>query len=160
MTYFFMLYVVSLAFGYVTRFTEATLQLGRTLSKVKEGNIGFRLARGFQDAITPPIFTKFAIAVYVFTGLVLGFGFYHFGILIELLSVALFFLFVLLNQPFMPKPDSSHFRNLILRSMINRHANYMKDRDYMRADVMAEILESAGMPVKDFVREVRNRHGS
>jgi len=82
--YFFVLYLASLAFAYELRFTEATLQLGRSLSKIKEGT-------GFQSAITPPFSTKLAIAMYIFVFLVLGFCFYRYGFFLGLAAILLFF---------------------------------------------------------------------
>jgi hypothetical protein len=46
------------ALSYVTQFAGATLSMGRALSETDSG-------RGFQDAITPPWQTNFALAVHV-----------------------------------------------------------------------------------------------
>jgi hypothetical protein len=106
--YFFFLYLVSLAFAYELRFTEATLHFGRSISKIQEG-------RGFQDAVTPPFSTNLAIVTYISVALALGFGFYLYGIWLGLAVVAPFYVVVLINRlVLIPKPESSHFRNLIL----------------------------------------------
>lgn len=48
---------LAVAFAYTTRFSGATLSLGRELSATES-------ARGVQDAITPPWQTKMTLAVY------------------------------------------------------------------------------------------------
>lgn len=149
--YFIILYVVSLAFGYELRFTEATLHFGRSISKIQEG-------KGVQDAITPPYSTNLAIVAYVAAVLVLGFGFYLFGIWLGLGVVALFYFVVMINRVLLiPKPESPHFRHLILMSMMNRYADYVKGGDQLRANMMAALLESAGVPINDLVAKLQKR---
>ena len=101
--YLFILCVVSVAFAYELRFTEATLHFGRSISKIQEG-------RGFQDAVTPPYSTNLAIVTYVAVALVLGFGFYLYGIWLGLAVVALFYLIVLIARLLLiPKPKVRTF---------------------------------------------------
>ncbi|MGH9428005.1 MAG: hypothetical protein ACRD2L_17105 [Terriglobia bacterium] len=40
--------------------------------------------------------------------------------------------------------------------MINRHADYLKSGDTLRASVMAELLEKLGIPVNSFVAQKKN----
>jgi len=142
------LYLVSLAFAYELRFTEATRYIGRALS-------GTGSRTGFQDAITPPASAYVAFAVYGFSVAALAFGFFRYGFLKGLAACLAFFVLVGLNRVFLiPKPESSHFRNIVLRSMIRRHANYVRDGDQLRAAAMADLLERAGMPVGKFVQRV------
>ena len=55
-----------------------------------------------------------------------------------------------------PAPSLLHFRKLIVHSMINRHADYLKSGDTLRASVMAELLETLGIPVNPFVAQIKN----
>jgi hypothetical protein len=145
-----LLYVASLMFEYEIRFTEATVIFGRSLSPPEFLKM---TPTGFQDAITPPYSTKLAIAMYIFVVLIFGYGFYENGFLIGLISAVVFFVFVLVNRLFLiPKPDGEHFRKIILRSMINRHADYLKIGDNVRAGVMAEFLETAGISAAEFAQ--------
>ena len=155
MLYWILLYIASLLFAYETRFTEATLLLGKSLSTPDFLKV---TPTGFQDAITPPYSTKLAIAMYLFVFIVFVYGFYEHGLLIGLVSVAVFWFFVLLNRLFLiPKPDGEHFRKIILRSMINRHADYLKNGDAVRAGVMAEFLETAGIPAAELAKHFANK---
>jgi len=155
MTYWILLYVTSLLFAYETRFTEATLMLGRSISTPEFLKIA---PTGLQDAITPPHFARLAFAMYLLVIIIVGFGFYEHGLLRGLLFLVVFLFFTLLNWRFLtPKPDGSLYRNLILRSMISRHADYVKNGDSVRADAMAEMLETAGLAAEKLAKHSANR---
>jgi hypothetical protein len=142
--YLLILYFASLALAYELRFTEATRHIGRALS-------GSGSRTGFQDAITPPASSYVAFAVYGLSVAVIAFGFVRYGFLKGFATCLAFFVLVSLNRVLLlPKPDSQHFRNIVLRSMIRRHANYVRDGDQLRAAAMADLLERAGMPVGEF----------
>jgi hypothetical protein len=111
---------------------------------------------GYQDAVTPPRFSNFAIAVYLasFAGVV--YGWWQFGWLFGLAVTVGFFIMVILNKLILlPRSDSEHFRKIVVHSMINRHANYLKSGDMLRASAMAELLEKLGIPVNEFVGRLR-----
>jgi hypothetical protein len=147
--YLSLMYVVSLALGYVLTFTNATLSIGKALS-----NAG--TPTGYQDAITPPWFSTFAIAVYVASLIGIIYGWWEFGLLSGLGVTVGFFVVVIINKVILlPKNDSDHFRNIIVRSMIKRHADYLKSGDTVRATVMSELLEKMGMPVNEFVERLQ-----
>src|SRR5215813_5677306 len=114
--YIVVLCIVAAAFGYELRFTEATLHIGRALS-------GTPVGTGFQDAITPPLSSYLAFAVYGITLLVLAFAFYQFGVLPGVAAVIGFFVLVLIiRMLLLPAPDSPHFRAIVIGSMTKRHA--------------------------------------
>jgi len=144
-TYLVLMYIASLVLGYVLAFNGATLSIGRSL-----GDAG--TPTGYQDAITPPRFSTFALLVYGVCLLGLALGFWRFGWLTGI-GVALgFFFMVILNKVFfLPKSNSEHFRRLIIHSMIKRHADYLKTGDNFRASAMAELLQKMSIPVKELV---------
>lgn len=146
--YLVCMYFVSLALGYVLAFTGATLSIGRSLSDAGT-------ATGYQDAITPPRFSTFAIAIYIICAGGLIFSSWRYGWLTGL-GVTIGFLFVVaLNKVLiLPKSDSEYFRNIIIRSMIKRHADYLKTDDTLRASVMGQLLEKLGMPVNDLITQL------
>ena len=62
----------------------------------------------------------------------------------------MFFILVSINKlVLLPKSDGEHFRNLILRSLFNRYALFMKSGDTLRAQATAALLEKLGVPVPD-----------
>jgi hypothetical protein len=143
--YFVCMYFVSLALGYVIAFTEATLSIGRSLSGAGTGT-------GYQDAITPPQFSTFAIAIYIISAGGLIFGFWKYGWLTGFgVTIGFYFVVVLNKVLILPKSDNEHFRNIIIRSMIRRHANYLKANDTLRASAISLLLEKLGLPVDDFI---------
>ena len=143
--------LVILAFSYQLRFTEATLHIGRALTGATSGT-------GLQDAVTPPASAYVAFVVYGLTLLVLAFGFYQYGIVLGFLALVAFVVATSLNRLFLlPRPDSAHFREIVIKSMIRRHANYLRDGDQLRAQAMAEVLTRAGIPIHDLVRRVTGK---
>ncbi len=147
--YLIIMYVVSLALGYVTRFHEATLDLGKALSDFDTG-------RGYQDAVMPPGILKLSIAAYVLCLLGIVYSFWSFGWLTGIGVSAAFYIAVVINRMFiLPKRTSVHYRKIIVESMISRHADYLRDGDELRASVIAELLEKMNIPVNEFVKQLR-----
>lgn len=143
------MYLASLALSYEVAFTGATLSIGRSLSDAGT-------PRGYQDAITPPYSTTLAILVYAFSIGGIIYGVWAFGWLTGLgVAVGLFVAMVINGALITPKSDSQHFRNLIMHSMVNRHADYLKSGDALRASVMAELLEKLGVPVNELVAQIK-----
>ena len=64
--------ILTPAFGYTMRFTAATLAVGRDLAGTTSGT-------GFQDAITPPWETTFALSVYTGIPVVVGLMWWQLG---------------------------------------------------------------------------------
>ena len=126
-------FVVAIPFRLDIGFRNFNKEVGLELSSTKMGT-------GYQDAITPP---KLNYVSYVFWPLnlfiiVAGFadfgamGFIILGIFIS--SNALTGIFIL------PKLDK-FFLRILLNSMTNRHANYVRDGDKIRADAIEGILD-------------------
>lgn len=151
--YVLILYLIALALSYQLRFTEATRYMGRALSGTSSGT-------GFQDAITPPASAYFAFGVYGLAVLVIVFGFFRYGLLLGLAASPGFLVLVSLNRIFLlSKPESSHFREIVIKSMIRRHADYLRDGDQLRGSAMADLLKRAGIPVGEFVHRVKSEGG-
>jgi hypothetical protein len=150
-TYFIVMYVISLALAYVLTFTKATLAMGRSLSDAGT-------ATGFQDAITPPRFTTATLFVYAACLCGVIYGIWAFGWLVGMgAGIGLFIAAGVNTALVLPKSNSEHFRKIILHSMINRHADYVKSGDALRASVMAELLAKAGIPINEFVAQVKKQ---
>lgn len=152
--YLVVMYLVSLGLAYTLAFTGATLAIGRSLSDAGT-------PRGYQDAITPPRFSSLALLVYAVSIGGLGYSFWEFGGLAGFSTAIGFLIATSVNMALLlPKSDSQHFRNLIVHSMMNRHADYLKSGDNLRASVMAELLGKLGVPVNMFVAEIKDRADS
>ena len=142
-TYIIGLWLASLLLGYELAFTGATLAIGRSIGDT-DGSTGF------QDAITPPWSTNFAIVSYVAAIGAVGYGWYQYGWLTGIGIVVGFFFLVVINKVvLLPKSESDHFKRLILRSMINRYADFKKSGDDVRAAAMATLLDKLGTPVPE-----------
>jgi hypothetical protein len=127
-----------LALAYVMLFTESTLILGLELSDTKFGN-------GFQDAITPPTFSKYqAMAMAGPFAIVAVFGWQN-GFLSAVGLFVAMFMGVMISKRFMPGPESMHFRTLVVQSMARRYADFVKTGDAMRVDAMGELLRKMGV---------------
>jgi hypothetical protein len=148
--YFIGLYVVSLLLGYDSAFSEATLMIGKSISDTDSRT-------GYQDAITPPILSILGFVLY---GIVLAwvvYGFIKYGWLVGLgIIVGLLFLMSLNKVILLPKKDSEHFRRIITRSIIRRHADYLRDGDELRASAVKMLLERLDIPVSEFISELKN----
>ena len=143
--YLVCMYLASLALGYILAFTTATLSIGRALSDSGTPT-------GYQDAITPPRFSIFAISVYIICAAGLIFGFWKFGWFAGFGITFGFLLVVTLDKVLiLPKSNSEHFRNIIIRSMIKRHADYIKAGDRLRASAIGLLLGKLGIPVDDLI---------
>jgi uncharacterized membrane protein len=141
--YFAVLYLISLFLGYTLIFNRATLLIGTEISYDNSPT-------GFQDAVTPPWLTSFSIFSYVVSLGWIVFGFYKFGIVIGIVSIIALIIVAFVNIAIvLPKRDSDHFEKLILNSMLNRYANYVKDGDELRAAAMGDLLERLDIPVSE-----------
>jgi hypothetical protein len=148
--YVALLCLVTLAFGYEIRFTEATRLIGRALSGASSGT-------GFQDAVTPPASSYVAFGVYGLTALVLAFAFYQYGLLMGLAALIGFYLLGFVYRILLlPKADSPHFLGIVSNSMVRRHAAYLRDGNKARARAMADLLRRAGIPVDELSRRLKS----
>jgi len=149
--YLVVMYLISLALAYVVAFTGATLTIGRALSDAGTGT-------GYQDAISPPRFSTIALFVYGICLAGVAYGIWAFGWLVGLGAGVGLLLAASVNKAFIiPKSSSEHFRKIIIHSMINRHADYVKSGDTIRASVMAELLGKIGVPVNQFMAQVKGK---
>jgi hypothetical protein len=124
--------------AYSLQFTAATLLLGRSLSESNSGT-------GFQAAISPPWETYFGLIIYGLTLALVGASWYEFGIGRALLCVITLLVGLSVSRRLLPKPDSLHFKALIIQSMANRYANFVRDGDHVRGDLMKMLLHKAGV---------------
>jgi hypothetical protein len=126
--------------AYTMRFTAVTLRMGRELANSDS-------ATGFQDAITPPWLTNVALAEYVAVPVVLGLIWWSLGwiALIAALVVGTLGAFVLAG---FLGVFVDYYRRVIIASMMSRYADYVRDRDRLRADAMKELLQRAGFDVE------------
>ena len=136
--------IMTVLLSYQLRFSEATLIFGRELSDTDS-------ATGFQDAVTPPWQTKFGFFAFGGTLFAIVAIWSDLGWLPGLAAVALVLIGLPLVRSFLPRPDAPHFRNLILKSMISRHADYTRDGDTERASMMHELLVRAGLRVDEAI---------
>jgi hypothetical protein len=124
--------------GYSLQFTAATLLLGQALSESHSDT-------GFQAAISPPWETYFGLSIYGLTLAVVGASWYEFGIGRAILCVITLFVGLSICRRLLPKPDTLHFKTPIIRSMANRYANFVRDGDQVRGDLMKMLLYRAGV---------------
>ena len=144
--YIFLLYGASLLCAYHANFCQTTLTMGRAISDANS-------SRGFQDAITPPWVTKFGIFAILTACAIIGCGFYLFGWLAGLGMILSYVIAFYVNAKILPKGNSEHFRKLILRSMVIRHANFVKSGDKIRVNAMSELLERLGFLIPENLNE-------
>jgi hypothetical protein len=76
-----------------------------------------------------------------------SYGWYEYGWQIGLGIILGFFFLVAISQGLLlPQSGSEHYRWLILSSMGNRYADYMKSGDQVRASAMGDLLKKLGIP--------------
>lgn len=136
--------LMAFALAYTLLFSSATLSMGREFSEASSG-------RGFQDAISPPWVTNLGLVVYLCSALIVGLMWWETGFLSAVGSAALILFGSSIAKLVLPKPNGDHYRNLILRSMMSRYANYVRDSDTLRAEAMGQLLKKSGFdPAQTF----------
>jgi hypothetical protein len=130
--------ILSFGLAYAIIFSEVTLALGRSLSNDTPG-------RGYQDALTPPWQARLSLVIYVLTLVVIAFSGYEFGIGRCIATVVLLFAGSMLWRRVLPKGHSRHYLKLIVTSMVQRYAEWMRRGDHVRASVMAQLLGKMGL---------------
>jgi hypothetical protein len=126
--------------GYLLRFTEATLLLGRSLSESGSHT-------GLQGVVTPPWEARLSLVIYGLALTVIGLSWYEFGIGRAFVCTIALFVGSLIGRQLQPKPDSLHFKTIIIRSMSNRYADYVRVGDRVHGDLMKMLLQRAGIRV-------------
>ena len=125
-------FIVAIPFRLDIGFRNFNKEVGLELSVSKEGT-------GYQDAITPPKLNYVSFVFWPLNLLIIFAGFADFGALgfiilgIFILTNALTGIYIL------PKLDK-FFLRVLFRSMTNRHADYMRDGDSIRANAIKGIL--------------------
>ena len=138
-------FVLSFGLAYAIIFSEVTLALGRTLSEHGGG-------RGFQDALTPPWQARLSVVVYVATLVVIALSWYEFGIGRGIATVVLLFTGSMLWRRVLPQGHSRHYLKLIVTSMVQRYADWVRSGDHVRAGVMAQLLGKMGLELPGVAR--------
>lgn len=140
MTVALWLVAVALAFGfaYTMEFGASTLAMGRELSGEASGT-------GYQDAITPPWYTKLTMCVYAGALLLFGVMAWQVGWGSAFGSLGVIFFGAIVAKRLLPRAGSPHFVNHICRSMLSRYADYVRDGDTIRAEAMKGLLDAAGL---------------
>ena len=132
---------LTVGFAYTMQFTAATLSMGKELGNALTGT---STKTGVQDAVTPPWQTNLVLTVYAGIAVVEGVMWWWLGWVSALVALAAMLPGASVVKLVLPKPSGSHYRRLILQSMMNRYANYVRDGDVMRADAMKHLLVLAG----------------
>lgn len=100
---------------------------------------------GYQDAISPPWQTNFSLVFYIAAPAILGIFWWQLGFIMALAAAVAIFVGLVIVRMLLPRPESNHFKLLILRSMSNRYANFVREGDTVRADAMKSLLVTAGV---------------
>lgn len=125
-------FIAAIPFRLDIGFRNFNKEVGLELSSTKMGT-------GYQDAITPPklnyvSYVFWPLNLFIIVASFLDYGAWGFIILgIFILSNVLTGIFIL------PKLDK--FLRVLFRSMTNRHADYVRDGDIIRANAIKGILD-------------------
>tara|TARA_B100000575_G_scaffold88759_1_gene70350 strand:- start:71 stop:508 length:438 start_codon:yes stop_codon:yes gene_type:complete len=136
-------YFIILTLGIFTRiilgFVNYTKSLGLELSNEKDGT-------GYQNAITPPLFPIIASTIYGLSLFVLISGFFKSTLVTGFIYLGLYLLTLILVGATLFRPNSlsplaKPFYHIVLNSMMNRHADYKKNNDEIKAQAIEIVLE-------------------
>jgi len=136
--------LISLNAAYFLSISRATLFWGKELVNEETGT-------GIQDAITPPWISYLSIGSYVTVLIFIIIGFVLFGLLKGIILIPFAFLATGIITRVLPKGNSIFYKNIIMRSLANRFANFTKNRDIVRANAVKDILNKFGMPVPEIL---------
>lgn len=138
LAYIGLLFISACFSAYTKNMQLTTLALGKQLAPDNP-----LLPTGLQDAITPPWQTRNNVVMFVLWGGVLVYGLAIFEWYWALVGFALF-LFVLVplcSVLLMPRPGSSHYVNLIWRSLGKRLEEYYATGNKARAEAAHLVLD-------------------
>lgn len=132
-------YILIAALGILFRYnlglTQACKVIGQSISETDS-------ATGFQDAITPPKSSSMTLFTWAAVVAALGYAVFQFGWLSGGIALAVFLVVsVLAGTLFIPKPTSTYYLRRIYQSMVNRHADFQKSGDTIRADAMKALID-------------------
>ena len=136
---YFMIFTLSILTRIILGFINYTKSLGLELSNEKDGT-------GFQNAITPPWFSTLALIIYGLSIFFIVSGFHKYSITTGFLYLGVYFITLvivgaILFRPNTLSPLAKPFYHIVLNSIVNRHANYIKKNDKIRADAMKIVLD-------------------
>lgn len=109
-------------------------------------------ARHIQDAVTPPLATVFGIIIHLSYLVCLVWVFFVHGWLLGIIFIPVSFIAVGIVKKIIPSPDGEFFRGIIVRSMMNRYADFEKEGDPIRSRAMADLLDKLGFPLPDSLK--------
>ena len=136
-------YFIILTLGILTRiilgFVNYTKSLGLELSNEKDGT-------GYQNAITPPLFPFIASTIYGLSLFFIISGFFERDFINGFIYLGLYLLTLILVGATLFRPNSlsplaKPFYHIVLNSMMNRHADYKKNNDEIKAQAIEIVLE-------------------
>ena len=136
---YFIIFTLSVLTRIILGFINYIKSLGLELSNNKDGT-------GFQNAITPPWFSILAFSIYGCSIFVIISGFIKYSLTTGFLYLGIYFLTLVIIGATLFKPNSlsplaKPFYHIVLNSIVNRHANYTKKNDKIRADAMKIVMD-------------------
>lgn len=138
--------------AFVGRMQATTLWVGK---KIAPKGLDQELPRGFQDAITPKmqdIFNTILPIAYIVVLIVGTIKIWYLGVLLLFISILL----TSVAQRLYPN-NINVYLNMIITAMMNKLADYTRDKDEMRADAardMVESLQNFYLKIKDLKMKV------
>jgi hypothetical protein len=128
--------LLGLAFRYQTRITAACRHIAAQLGG--DGDSVFYL----QNAITPPAAANVTLLTVAAAIGLLSYSGYAFGWATLGGVLAVFYVAGLIGGlTIIPKEDAPHFVKLVYGSMVNRHADFVKNGDTVRAAAIKDLTE-------------------
>ena len=134
---------------FAAKMQATTLWVGK---KIAPEGLDTDVPRGFQDAITPSMQDKFNTILPISYVLILAAGswiHWYLGVSVLILSIIL----MTVLQRFYPNKVHTYL-NIIIGAMNNKLADYVRDRDTMRAQAAQEVLTK----LQEFYLEVRDEN--
>ncbi len=136
---YFIIFTLSILTRIILGFINYTKSLGLKLSNEKDGT-------GFQNAITPPWFSILALTIYALSLFFIISGFLKYSLTTGFLYLGIYFITLVIVGATFFRPNSlsplaKPFYHIVLNSIVNRHANYIKENDKVRADTMKIVID-------------------
>lgn len=126
--------LLSVLFRYELGLSQTCLLMGVEISDTGS-------KRGFQDALTPPISTKLTFLNWALIAATLAYLWWENGVGSAAIGVAIFAaVSIIVGATIIPKPESEHFKRIVYSSLANRHADYIKNNDKLRARATGQLL--------------------
>jgi hypothetical protein len=130
--------LLALVLAYMLHFTNATLEMGRSLSATGS-------KPGLQDAITPPWQARIALLSYLAFPCLVALTWWQRGWVIALGVLVTVIVATFVWRAILPAPSGGHYRAAIARSMLRRYSEFVRKGDLERAEAMRVLLVRAGI---------------